>query len=289
MKNLYLILGKRIETATFDSLKKSAKERKIKVIPVYEDDFDFSKSVILTKKDAIYRISTKPISRLIEKFLANKDVVSFYENHMDCIGKLDNVIECTLIHEKSGLPVIKSIYSISENKDLLEKYSKKLNGFPIIIKSTGGQHGVGVMKIESLESLNSVCDFLTEQNKSFILREFIDYVEHARLIVLGNKVISSIEYKRIKDDFRSNVGKELNVIAKKFSAEVEHIAVKSVSVLGYEFGGVDILIDKNGNPFIAEVNFPCYFPRAQKCTGVDISGQMLDYLMNKTKDKIIKK
>ncbi len=289
MKNIYLILKKYSNRTTFDLLKKSAEDRNINVKPIYTEDFDFSTSLVLSKNDSIYRISTDKKSCLVEKFLASIDVISFYKNHIDCIGKLDNVLECTLIHEKLNLPIIPTIYSLPRDKNLLRKYSDKLNKFPIIIKSTGGQHGVGVMKIDSLESLYSISDYLSQEKNDFILREFIDYVEHARLIVLGNKVISSIEYKRVKDDFRSNVGKNLEIINKNFGEKINDIAIKSVNSLGYEFGGVDILIDKEGNPFIAEVNFPCYFPRAQEYTDIDISGQMIDFLINKSKGKIATK
>ncbi|KKQ46317.1 MAG: hypothetical protein US63_C0003G0030, partial [Candidatus Moranbacteria bacterium GW2011_GWC2_37_8] len=53
---------------------------------------------------------------------------------------------------------------------------------------------------------------------------------------------------------------------------------------GFEFGGVDILIDRNGEHYLIEANFPCFFPRCQMLTGVDISGMMLDYLVQKNED-----
>ena len=100
--------------------------------------------------------------------------------------------------------------------------------------------------------------------------------------MLGNKVIDSIEYTALKDDFRTNIGKTPNVKPKKFSAKAEKIAVKSVKSLGLEFGGVDILVGKSGVNYVAEMNFPCFFPRCQLVTGVDIAGKMIDYLVRKS-------
>lgn len=274
---------------TFALLKKSAEERDIAINVIFTEDFDFTEHLVLSQNDALYRISSDKTSVLIEKFLCNEHVVSFYLSVRDCMGKVDNVLEATLIHKQHNLPINKTIFSLTNNKPLLKKYVLELGGFPIIIKSAGGQHGVGVMKIDSLESLYSVVDYLAMQNDEFILRQYIDYKEHARLIVLGDQVISSIEYKRVENDFRSNAGNDLNIINKKFDSNIENIAIKSVQVLGYEFGGVDILIDQNGNPFIAEVNFPCYFPRAQQYSNIDISGQMIDFLINKSKGKIVTK
>jgi len=140
---------------------------------------------------------------------------------------------------------------------------------------------MGVIKVDSFSSLLSITDYLIHSNQQAVLRKFIEHEEHARLIVLGDSVISSIAYKKPTDDFRTNVGEKPNVVGKKYSTEVQEIAVKSSKSLGFEFAGVDIIIDKSGTPYLAEVNFPCYFPRAQEATGDDISGMMVDYLIGK--------
>ena len=102
--------------------------------------------------------------------------------------------------------------------------------------------------------------------------------------MLGDKVIDSIEYTANDGDFRSNEGAKPNVAPKKFTDEVEKLAVKATRALGLEFGGVDIMITNNG-PKVAEVNFPCFFPRCQQLTGTDIAGMMVDYLMEKARRK----
>lgn len=49
-----------------------------------------------------------------------------------------------------------------------------------------------------------------------------------------------------------------------------------------EFAGVDILEDSAGRVFFLEANFPCYYPHAQLHGGVDIAGQMVDFLAAKS-------
>lgn len=282
MKNLYLILRKDSDKTIFDLLKKSAEERGIYVKAIYTEDFDFTENITLTKNDALYRISTDKQSSLIENFLINESVNSFYYSLKDRVRGVG--IGAILIHKKNNLPINKTIFSLTDDKTLLKKYAYELGGFPIIIKSLGGQHGVGVMKVDSLESLYSVSDYLCEQKDNFILRQFIDYKVHARLTVLGHKVISSLGYKRVESDFRTNAVDNPNIVSKKFDSNIEDIAVKAISVLGYEFGGVDILIDKDGSLYITEVNFPCRW--VQQYSSIDISGRMIDFLINKSKAKI---
>jgi glutathione synthase/RimK-type ligase-like ATP-grasp enzyme len=276
MKTLHLIYQHDTNTSTVELLTNSAIQRGIAVHPIITEYFDFTQPIELTVDDGLYRISSDPQSILIEKFLINYKVASFYATYKDCISNVENVVEATLIHQKVGLPVIPSISSLTQDKNRLLEYANFLGGFPLVIKAAGGHHGVGVMKIDSLDSLTSVTDYIVNQRNDVMLRQYIDYKTHARLIVLGDKVIDSVEYERgDNNDFRNS---ELMVQPKIFSPELEQIAIQAVTVLGFTFGGVDILIDRHDKPYLAEVNFPCYFTRTQEITGKDIAGQMIDYL-----------
>lgn len=287
MQNLYIILKNNTDDTSFKLLEQSAKKKAINTIPIFSESYDFSKKIEFKPGDLMYRIATSDRSALLEKLLINNIVTTFYSDLTSCVGKLDNVVEATILQEKSNLPIIKTIFSLTNDKKLLEQHSTILGGFPLIIRAVGGSHGVGIMKVDSLSSLFSVIDYLSKQNDSYILRQFIDYKAHARLIVLGDKVVASIEYSRRDNDIRSNVGKELSVSDRKFDKNIEEIAIEATKVLGFEFSGVDILIDKNGDPHIAEVNFPCFFPRAQNQTNIEVSDLMVDYLVNKSKSSIV--
>jgi glutathione synthase/RimK-type ligase-like ATP-grasp enzyme len=129
-----------------------------------------------------------------------------------------------------------------------------------------------------------VLDFLKTKSETLILRKFIQHKEQARLIVMGNEVLAY--HTNIASlDFRTNVGdnNSRKRMVKEYSEAIKNIAVKAVNLLGYELGGVDILFDEETNmPYIAEINFPCYFPTTQRLTGIDISGAMIDFLIKKS-------
>jgi len=289
MKNLYLILRKNSNHTTFDLLKKSAEEKGITVKQIHTDDFSFSQKPNLTHEDAIYRIAIDANSSLIEKYLINENTIGFYSNYLNCIGKLDNVIEYSLIHQKFNIPIIKTIFSVPTNKDHLKESIDELGGFPVILKTLGGMHGIGVMKIDSYDSLFSIIDYLENRGEKFVLRKFIEHEEQARIIVLGDKVIAS-HANFTSNDFRTNVGDNSTRkrAVKSYDKKIHDMAVKAVQSLGYEFGGVDILFSKKTNePHIAEVNFPCFFPRTQELTGVDIAGAMIDYLIDKSNNHTV--
>jgi len=280
MYKLNLVLRKDSAQITLDMLEKAASERKIAVNKIYSDEYDFSTSINLWENDLLYRIWTDSKSALIEKLLINDSVKSFYTSPIYCIWKFDNVIECTIVHEKNKLPIIKSIYSLTNDKNLLKQHVEYLNWFPIILKSTWGSHWVWVLKADSFDSLSSITDYILNLWDDVILREYIDYEKHLRVIVLWNEVAWSVEYKRVKWDFRSNVWDTLEVIKCELSDDIKDIAIKSVQTVWRNYWWVDILVDKQWNPFIAEVNMPCFFPRTQEISGEDIAWKMLDYLTN---------
>jgi glutathione synthase/RimK-type ligase-like ATP-grasp enzyme len=285
MKNLYLILREDSNKTTFGLLKQSAEQRNIEIKPIYTEKFDFTDNIILTQDDGLFRIASDYKSSIVEKILINNEVVSFYDSYIDCITKMDNVVGASLMHSKLKLQIIPTIFTLPQNKDEIINYTQHLGGFPIILKAMGGMHGVGVIKIDSVDSLSSVLDYLNKRNENIILRKFIKHKEQARLIVLGDKVIAS-HGNLINEDFRTNVGNNSSRkrTVKEYNETINNMAVDAVKSLGYQFGGVDILFEEETNiPYIAEVNFPCFFPTTQRLTSIDISGQMIDFLINKSK------
>ncbi|MBD3244814.1 MAG: hypothetical protein GF335_02360 [Candidatus Moranbacteria bacterium] len=291
MKNLYLILRKDSNKTTFNLLKKSAEEKGVCVKAFYTEDFDFTQTFILTNNDALYRISTDFKSSIIEKILINENIICLYNSYINCIGKMDNVLGSSIMHSKLNLKIIPTVFTLPQNKDQIIKYTEFLGGFPIVLKALGGSHGVGVMKIDSIDSLSSILDYLNNKSEPIILRKFIKHKEQARIIVLGDKVVANYT-NFTSEDFRTNVGNKnyRKRLVKEYDEKIKNMAVKSVRSLGYEFGGVDILFEEGtNNPYIAEVNFPCFFPTAQRLTKTDISGKMVEFLINKSKGKIVTK
>lgn len=284
MKNLYLLRRSTSNPATFQLLAEAASKKGLTVHDMCWDQFDFSSPPKLTNEDGLFALSFDRGTKIMERVLLNEEVHTFYNHYTDAIAKPDNVVGTSLLLQKAGVDIIPTIFSLSKDKNVLKSYVDALGGFPVIVKSAGGSHGRGVMKIDSLDSLASVCDYLLTLDHDFVLRAFIPHTKQARLIVVGDQVVASHQnYATL--DFRSNVGpNELRTReVVDFSTEICHMAVQAVRTLHYEFGGVDILFhNKTNKPYIAEVNFPCFFPSTQQLTGVDIAMKMIEHLMKKS-------
>ena len=262
-------------------LKKSCQERGIDFVSVDPDDKKQIDNLNLTKDDLLYRVITSKNGFRAEKKLIKSKVTTFYKKNPLALKNIPN----TVIHcDNPKIPTPKTIFGITKDRDVLRQQVKDLGGFPIILKVLGGQHGIGVMKIDSFSSLFSVIDYLLSIKKpeDFMLRQYINTDKTARFIVVGDKVVDTLEYKARDDDFRSNEGDDPIHYEAKYPKELKDIAVEALNCLGLEFGGVDILIE-NGKPYLAETNFPCFFPKPQLYNNSDISGKMVDFLVAKSK------
>ncbi len=279
--NFFCISTKK-QKITRGLLKKSAEERGLKFINIDVNNFDTLDKKYQNNEGVLYRITSGELAKNIELFLLQKNnLETFYKTNKRAFF---NALDIPL-QKFYNISMPKTVTILSDNYETLKAIVEEVGGFPVILKVTGLSHGAGVMKMNSMESLISVIGFLKKNGATrMVLREYIDSYRHARLVVLGDKVVDSIEYIVPENDFRTNAGKP-QVKAEKFSDDFEKIAIEAIKIIDLEFGGVDILIGKDSSPYLAEVNFPCYFPRNQLTTGVDISGMMVEYLVDKFNKK----
>lgn len=273
---LYIIAKAYDETST-TLLKKACEERDISyriLIPL-----ETNPSIIeVDDGDAVYRAATNSNygAAELERELIYKGAKSLRGPEYAFIASKDE----TILFRENNIPTPKTITYLPKDKKALKECVEEIGGFPICVKVLGSSHGAGVMRIDSFQSLISVSDYLRSTHKTVVMKEYCDVTSTARLIVLGDKVIDSIEYTAPEGDFRSNEGIKPNVKPHQYTSDINDVAIKAVKALNLEFGGVDIMITKNG-PKVAEVNCPCFFPRCQNLTGTDIAGQIVEYLIDK--------
>lgn len=279
---------RRFPKRTFALLKDACEKRNIEFVSLESEKIDLINLPKLGAGDMLYRVNIDTKSSQVAAQLLGPKVASFFVDSTKGGFSKTHSWGRTITHKMSGLPIIPTIIDLPKGKETLDKYVRHLGGYPIIVKVEGGSHGVGVIRADSPEALYSLTDYLrTIPNVNGALRQYIDFSAQARLIVLGNRVVGSLDYKKPKNDFRSNAGNLIKAVPQKFSPEVEAAAIKATHMVGYEFGGVDILIDKDKKTFyLAEVNFPCNFSRYQDITGEDIAGLMVDHLLAKARKTI---
>ena len=146
------------------------------------------------------------------------------------------------------------------NKDAAEKSFENLGTkFPIILKTLRGSKGVGVLFIESERALNSIVQLLFKQDSQsdLLIQEYIKTNFDVRVLVLGGKIIATMQRDVLEGDFRSNYSQGAKVKTYNLSElEIEQCLLAAKAIGGI-FTAVDFIPSENTKkdpPYILEVN-----------------------------------
>jgi len=146
------------------------------------------------------------------------------------------------------------------NQDELENAVKKLDTkFPIIMKTLRGAKGVGVLFIESERALTSIVQLMykTDSSADLLIQEYIKSKFDVRVVVLGGKIIGTMQRDVVEGDFRSNYSQGAKVKSYKLSQlETEQCLLASKAIDGI-LTAVDFIPSaspKTAPPFILEAN-----------------------------------
>jgi ribosomal protein S6--L-glutamate ligase/gamma-F420-2:alpha-L-glutamate ligase len=64
----------------------------------------------------------------------------------------------------------------------------------------------------------------------------------------------------------------------EITEEMKNAALTACEAIGLDFAGVDVLYGKYG-PIVCEVNSNPHFKSSLECTGVDMSEEIMDYIL----------
>lgn len=150
--------------------------------------------------------------------------------------------------------------------------------FPIIVKTLFGTHGVGVIRADSLPSLKSIVQQLLKSNVEFMLQEFIEHDESARIYILGDEVLAAVMRTIPSGDFRSNAHQGAKLKVHDASDKEKDVAKKAAEAVGTNFSAVDYIVDKDGEIVIIEVNGSPGFESLQEVIDDNIAEKIIAWV-----------
>lgn len=164
--------------------------------------------------------------------------------------------------------------------------------FPMIVKTVSGSHGVGVIKVESYESLKSITQYLLAEKTDLMVQEFIPHKESGRIMILGDKVIAAVMRTIPDGDFRSNMDQGAELKKHEASPEETEIALKVSKALGCVLSAIDYIISPEGEMVIFEANSSPGLKGIQSVNEeIDIAKEIIEFIVNlgggaKTPDQV---
>ena len=224
--------------------------------------------------------SVKAIS-IYFKDLRKKGVKIFDNNfleHRYSINKVADVLKLSL----AGIPLPDSFHLHS-----YENYFKSAEktGYPVICKLTRTGKGARVFKLNNPDELKNFITDLEEREvepKSYMLQKFIDYEHDLRILFIGNNIFCM---KRIpgEGEFRANFSLGGTVELFSLDGEGKKLAKEALSAVDMTVGGVDMLIAKDGQRYILEVNHTAGFIGMEKATGQNIAKLFVEHAIAEAK------
>ena len=182
--------------------------------------------------------------------------------------KLINSVRCNsicndkwynqIIFQRNNIPTPKTVL-VRHAEDASRTAEKLNNKYPMILKTSIGSTGVGVMFVESEKSLNGIVQLLYRENKyiDILLQEYIKTDYDVRAIVVSGKVLGSMKRPIVDGDFRSNVSQGSKPEIHQLTKLEESETLRAADAVGGDLVGVDFIPAKDREkekPLFIEVN-----------------------------------
>jgi ribosomal protein S6--L-glutamate ligase len=168
----------------------------------------------------------------------------------------------------------------------LDEVVELAGGAPVIIKVARGTHGNGVVLAETKKAAVAVMQAFYVEGVNFMVQEFVKESAGTdiRALVVGGRVVASIERQSLDDDFRSNTHQGGVGKAVKLTPEEEKTATRAAKAMNLPVCGVDMMRSKDG-PKVLEVNSSASIKTPELVTNRDVATRIIEYVERNAKAK----
>jgi len=156
-------------------------------------------------------------------------------------------------------------------------------GYPVIAKHERGYQGRSVRKFESWGEVEKFLGKINEKNLGmFLWQKYLPSKWDLRVIVIGGEAIGAMKRSAVGEEFRSNYSLGGKVEKWEMSTEEKELAQKVARVCKLDYGGVDIMKDRDGKNYVLEVNRQCQFKGFEQATGVNVGRAVVEMILKMT-------
>lgn len=204
-------------------------------------------------------------------------------NCADAIGACDNKAETFLRLRGSGIRMPETIMvpqtfpDIGYTDDMFLDVAEQKLKYPFVVKECFGSFGAQVYMADGRESVHEILG--RTAGRPVIFQELIDTSigRDIRIQMTGGRVTAAM--MRVHDsDFRANVTNGGKMYRFTPTKEQVRMAAEACRILKLDFGGVDILFGKEGEPVLCEVNSNAHFKNIFDCTGINAADAVMEHI-----------
>lgn len=163
----------------------------------------------------------------------------------------------------------------------IDQFPHKLPSFPYIAKLVTGSYGRSVYKVDSNRTQRVV--FTKNSPDDVLIQPFVLGGVDYRIIVLGGEILGCMKRVAKGGHFITNFVSGGKISNTEVNEEINELAKKAAKAFDLDYVGVDIA-EHNGNPFVYEVNTAAEFKGFNQVMGIDVSEQILKFMIDLTKN-----
>src|SRR5262245_45490004 len=137
-------------------LREACEKRAIPFVEVQSYEFDWAVDNELRAGDMLYRPAVAFVCGQVEQALTRDDLATFFARPTDVFF---DCLSSSLWLERSGISVPRSFPCASSDRTRMRRAVESLGGLPVVVKTPGGEGGVGTMIADTESALFSLVDY----------------------------------------------------------------------------------------------------------------------------------
>jgi ribosomal protein S6--L-glutamate ligase len=212
----------------------------------------------------------------------------FTPNSSDAILRARDKLRCLQLLARENLGLPSTVFG--DNPDDTADLLAMLGDPPHVIKLNEGSQGQGVLLAEKYSASQSVIEAFRGLYANFLVQEFIREANGAdiRCFVVGGKVVAAMRRQGREGEFRSNLHRGGSATAVELNAAETDTALRAARTMSLNVAGVDLLRSRRG-PLVLEVNSSPGLEGIEAATGVDVGGEIIDYIARRVRKRKARK
>lgn len=203
-------------------------------------------------------------------------------NSYEAFALTEDKFQTSFLLRQNGIPTPSFKLCHRDNtqylKNMMNKWSK------MVYKPTDGWGGAGLIKIESLATLDMLLPFLHQMDLRFLyVEKFVKYDNtDFRVDIVDGEFVGCYGRKASSTDWRTNVTSGGSVFLREPDDEVIALAKKAAKVCCADIAGVDIIYDLEKEKYVVlEVNgIPAFATPDQEKMGLDFNKKKINLIVD---------
>jgi RimK family alpha-L-glutamate ligase len=178
--------------------------------------------------------------------------------------------------EQCGIPTPETV--VCEDPDAAMEAFRRLSD--VIVKPLFGSMGLGMVRVSEEEMAYRVFRTIEQIRGVYYLQQTIDHAgRDLRVFVIGGRVVGAIE--RHSPGWKTNLARGGTARPVQLSSDQAGLAIRAAAAVGADYAGVDLLPGRDGQVYVLEVNGIPGWRGLQEATGIDVAGELIDYLSSR--------